>query len=98
MCHTMICQNFELIDFVTSYKKASCIPQIKNKRISKELLEPLLSYEGWKPLNDSVVCFQTQSYHKFVYILQYFNVLYLLNYIFRFESLQQNLILQIWND
>jgi len=58
ICHDKICPDFELLDFVTSYKKACCIPQLRNKRISKEVLKKLLNnYEGWKPLVISVVCF-----------------------------------------
>lgn len=41
MCHNRICPDFELIDFVTSYKEACCISQIKDKRISKDLLKTL---------------------------------------------------------
>lgn len=56
ICHNKICPDFELLDFVTSYKEACCIPELKNKRISKELLKTLLNnYEGWKPLVISVV-------------------------------------------
>lgn len=58
ICHDKICPDFELLDFVTSYKEACCIPQLRNKRISKEVLKTLLNnYEGWKPLVISVVCF-----------------------------------------
>lgn len=56
ICHDKICPDFELLDFVTSCKEACCIPQLRNKKISKDVLKTLLNnYEGWKPLVISVV-------------------------------------------
>lgn len=51
ICHDKICPDFELLDFVMSFKEACCIPQLRNKRISKEVFKTLFkNYEGWKPL------------------------------------------------
>lgn len=53
--HQVICPDFELTDFVTSYKEAAGIPCIKNKQLSSDLLKSLLSNDSWKPLSTAVV-------------------------------------------
>ncbi|KAF0713427.1 Uncharacterized protein FWK35_00030864, partial [Aphis craccivora] len=53
--HQVICPDFELTDFVTSYKEAAGIPCIKNKQLSSDLLKSLLSNDSWKPLSTAVI-------------------------------------------
>lgn len=55
-CHNIVCPDFELIDFVTSYREASGVSQIAEKKINVELLQGLLKNEMWKPLSMAVVC------------------------------------------
>jgi len=60
MCHNKICielcLEFEPIHFVSSYKKACCIPHLKDKISFKKVSKNLLNYyEGWLPLIVSVV-------------------------------------------
>lgn len=50
-CHGLICSDFELVEFVTSYREVSRVQKLKNKKISKDLLKMLLSNECWKSLS-----------------------------------------------
>lgn len=53
--HQVICPDFELADFVTSYKEAAGIPYIKDKQLSSNLLKSLSSNDSWKPLSTAMV-------------------------------------------
>lgn len=54
-CHKTICPDYELNDFVASYREASSLELIKNQHISEMLLKTLLKNEAWKSLSVSVV-------------------------------------------
>lgn len=60
-CHKMICPDFSLVDFVTSYRKASYTSEVAEKKMSIQLLKSLLLNEAWKPLSISVVCIKYSS-------------------------------------
>lgn len=53
--HQVICPDFELADFIESYKEAAGISCIKVKQLSSNLLKSLLSNDSWKPLSIAVV-------------------------------------------
>jgi len=55
-CHSLICPDFTLVDFVTSYKEASGHSQIKDKLISTSLLKILINCASWESLTVSIVC------------------------------------------
>lgn len=55
-CHSLICPDFMLVDFVTSYREASGHIQIKDKPISTSLLKILINCPSWKSLTISIVC------------------------------------------
>jgi hypothetical protein len=51
----MICPDYELNEFVASYREASDIETIQNQAIFEMLLKKLLKNTAWKSLSVSVV-------------------------------------------
>lgn len=76
-CHGLICSDFELVEFVTSYREVSCVQNFKNKKISKDMLKMLLSNECWKSLSTAVARIIAAKPHSadVERIISYYNVL-----------------------
>ena len=53
--HKAEVDNFPLMDFILSYRKAAYGSEVKDKQSSVELLKVFFSFSSWKPLNVSKV-------------------------------------------
>ncbi|XP_025423121.1 LOW QUALITY PROTEIN: zinc finger protein 862-like, partial [Sipha flava] len=75
--HQVICPDFELADFVTSYKEAAGISSIKDKQLSSDLLKSLLSNDSWKPLSTAVARILSAKPHSadVERLISYYNLL-----------------------
>jgi len=54
-CHSLICPDFSLVDFVTSYKEPSGHSRIKDKLISTSVLKILINCASRESLTVSIV-------------------------------------------
>jgi len=82
--HSLICPDFSLVDFVTSYKDAFEHSQIKDKFISTSVLKILTNCASWESLTVSIVCTYfkyNRIIHKSIYLRLRLNI-FLLNFYF----------------
>lgn len=55
-CHSIICPDYPLLNFLSSYRESTASCYIENKNISVDLLKVVLKCEDWESLAISIVC------------------------------------------
>ena len=51
LCHKVICPDFDLLNFASSYREAAACDQLKGKKITeKNVLKSILKVDHWRPL------------------------------------------------